>query len=123
MLVRHLLCKNCGGGNYYDAESKKWTESSVSATGRPLKRGFCKFIIEPIQRIFDICMNDNRPQLLIVLNALNIPLNEREQCVQGKELVKTVMQKWLPVSEVLLEIVTTHLSPPSEPTSLCSEFV
>jgi elongation factor 2 len=42
------------GDNYFDAEAKKWTTNSTSASGKPLQRAFCKFILEPIYQIFKV---------------------------------------------------------------------
>jgi elongation factor 2 len=42
------------GDHYFDAETKKWTGKSTSASGKPLSRAFCKFILEPIGQIFQV---------------------------------------------------------------------
>jgi len=36
------------GDSYFDAESKKWTSKNMSASGKPLRRAFCQFILDPI---------------------------------------------------------------------------
>ena len=36
------------GDNYYDEDTKKWSKEEVTAEGKPLPRGFVKFIMEPI---------------------------------------------------------------------------
>jgi elongation factor 2 len=77
-----------------------------------LKRGFVQFIIDPIQRVFDACMKD-RSKLDPLLVSMDIRLNEEEQSLLGKDLLKVVMQKWLPASEALLEMITTHLPSPT----------
>lgn len=105
------LVQKFWGDNYFDPETKRWTESSLSSSGKPLKRGFCQFIIEPIQRVFDACLKDTS-LLPSLLSSLQIHLTEDEQSLLGKDLLKVVMQKWLPASEALLEMITTHLPSP-----------
>jgi elongation factor 2 len=47
------------GDNYYDAPSKKWKTDPVDSDGKPLKRGFVTFIMDPICRLAVSCMEGN----------------------------------------------------------------
>eukprot|EP01115_Flamella_aegyptia_P013086 TRINITY_DN67_c0_g1_i3.p1 TRINITY_DN67_c0_g1~~TRINITY_DN67_c0_g1_i3.p1 ORF type:complete len:827 (+),score=276.60 TRINITY_DN67_c0_g1_i3:270-2750(+) len=108
------LVNRLWGDNYYDPEAKKWTTSSISATGKPLTRAFCKFIIEPIQKVFDVCLDDTkRGDLDKLLTAMNVQLTIDEKKLLGKDLAKLVLQRWLPASDALLEMISTHLPSPA----------
>jgi len=48
------------GDNYFDAEAKKWKSSETSDSGKPLKRAFCNFIMEPIIKIARAIMEGNK---------------------------------------------------------------
>ena len=39
------------GDNYYDAIAKKWRKNESDENGKPLKRAFCSFILEPLIRL------------------------------------------------------------------------
>lgn len=48
------------GDNYFDAEDKKWKSTEVSASGKPLKRAFCAFIMEPLIKIARAIMEGDK---------------------------------------------------------------
>lgn len=109
---REKMSKRLWGDNYFDPESKKWTTKSVSASGKPLMRAFCKFILEPIGQIFKACMNGEEEKIEKYLKTIGVTLSSEERQKQGKYLLKTVMQKWLPADEALLEMMVLHLPSP-----------
>jgi elongation factor 2 len=47
------------GDNYFDAVDKKWKKSENGADGKPLKRAFCAFIMEPIIKMSRAIMEGN----------------------------------------------------------------
>lgn len=100
------------GDNYFDPEAKKWVHSATSESGKTLKRGFAQFILTPILQLFDCVMNDRRDEMNQKLKALNITLKSEELADTGKRLLKTIMQRFLPASESLLEMIVTHLPSP-----------
>jgi len=101
------------GDHYFDGESKKWVSRGVSATGKPLSRAFCKFILEPISQIFKASMAQDMEKLDKYLNVVGVTLTADEKVFQQKKLLKAVMQKWLPADDALLEMMVTHLPSPS----------
>lgn len=100
------------GDNYYDPEAKKWVTNATSETGKSLKRGFAQFVLAPIIQLFDCIMNDRRDEMKQKLKALNITLKSEEHDETGKKLLKTVMQRFLPAAESLLQMIVTHLPNP-----------
>lgn len=101
------------GDHFFDGESKKWVSRGVSATGKPLSRAFCKFILEPISQIFKASMAQDMEKLDKYLNVVGVTLTADEKVYQQKKLLKAVMQKWLPADDALLEMMVTHLPSPS----------
>jgi len=109
------LMEKLWGENYYDPETKKWTSSSTSASGKTLQRGFCQFILDPISQIFKTCMDNNLEELDRLIGKLKIRVSsEEKEKFSGKDLLKIVMQRWLPASQSLLEMMATHLPSPIE---------
>jgi len=101
------------GNNYFDPEGKKWVNRSTSASGAPLKRAFCQFIMEPILQIFDAAMNQKDEELEKKMKALNIKLSTADRQKTDKKLVKAIMQQFLPAADALLEMIVLHLPSPA----------
>lgn len=53
------MMKKLWGDNYFDASSKKWKTEPVGEDGKPLKRAFVAFIMEPILRLCRSIMEGN----------------------------------------------------------------
>jgi len=101
------------GDHFYDDEAKMWTTSSKSTSGKQLIRGFCKYIIEPISKVFKACLSKDLEKVDKLCAGLGVTLSSSERGVEEpKDLLKNVMQKWLPASDALLEMVVTHLPSP-----------
>ena len=101
------------GDNFFDPEAKKWTHKNTTASGKPLSRAFCKFILEPIAKIHNCCTSGNKEELKKMLTILEINLTPLELEAEGKKLIRTVMQRWLPAHECLLEMMALHLPSPA----------
>jgi len=101
------------GDNFFDGESKKWITKGTSATGKPLSRAFCKFILEPIAQIFTASMADDWGKLDKMLKVIGVELKSEERQYTTKKLLKAVMQKWLPADEALLEMSVLKLPSPA----------
>lgn len=103
------------GDNYFDPETKKWGKSAVSKSGKKLSRAFVQFVIDPIQKVFDATLNNNIEQLDKLLASLNVSITsaERDAPDGPKKLMKTVMQRWLPADQALLEMMVLYLPSPA----------
>merc|ERR1712241_642185 len=53
--------------------------------------------------------NDIKDKLL---EKLDIKLTKEEKELEGKPLIKRIMQKWLPAGETMLQLITIHLPSP-----------
>lgn len=111
---RQKMVQRLWGDSYFDPESKKWLSKNVSPSGKPLVRAFCKFILEPIYSIFNAAMTDDREKLDKYLKSVGVVLTSEEKSRQQKALLKTIMQKWLPADEALLEMMCLHLPSPGD---------
>jgi len=100
------------GDNYFDPTSKKWTKKSTNAAGKPLKRAFCQFVMDPINLLFKSIMNGEKAKYEKMITSLQINLTNDEKDLTGKALLKTVMRKFLPAGDALLEMLVLHLPSP-----------
>eukprot|EP01097_Dermamoeba_algensis_P003897 TRINITY_DN2635_c0_g3_i1.p1 TRINITY_DN2635_c0_g3~~TRINITY_DN2635_c0_g3_i1.p1 ORF type:complete len:841 (+),score=238.78 TRINITY_DN2635_c0_g3_i1:108-2630(+) len=101
------------GDNWYDPESKKWKTKNQTDSGKPLKRAFCQFVLDPIYKLFDAVMNNKKDVFEKMITTLKIKLEGDEKEQVGKILLKTVMRKFLPAADALLEMMVVHLPSPA----------
>jgi elongation factor 2 len=109
---REKMSQRLWGDSFFDVEGKKWTSNNISATGKPMSRAFCKFILEPISQLFKACMAEDMEKVDKYLKVVGVTLNTEERTLQQKKLLKCIMQKWLPADEALLEMMVLNLPSP-----------
>lgn len=102
------LMKRLWGDTFFNPETKKWGKDFTS----DVTRGFCFFIMEPICKIFDVCMTKHHDEALVAIDKVGVKLTTEEKDLEGKHLLKTVMRKWLPAGEALLQMISIHLPSP-----------
>eukprot|EP00128_Syssomonas_multiformis_P017669 Colp12_sorted_trinity150504_noHs@36493 len=102
------LMKRLWGNNFYSPKDKKWS----SEQGEGYVRGFCQFILDPIYKLFDACMNYNKDKVEKISGVLGIKLDVEERDLEGKALMKVMMRKWLPAGDAMLQMITIHLPSP-----------
>ena len=82
-------------------------------SGQKLRRGFCEFVLDPIFKLLKASVANKRPQVDKMLANLNIQLKGEEKELQGKDLMKCVMPKFLPLGKTLLQMMVVHLPSPA----------
>eukprot|EP00796_Vickermania_ingenoplastis_P005015 gene5013-3610_t len=92
------------GDNFFDAKNKKWIKSETNAAGERVRRAFCQFCLDPIYQIFDAIMTEKKEKV-------------------PKKLLKTVMMKFLPAAETLLQMIVAHLPFPKTAQSYRAEML
>jgi elongation factor 2 len=100
------------GDSFYDPDTKRFVGKNTSESGKPLKRAFCQYVLDPIYKLFDVAMKDDKAQLMKLCDALKIKLTNEEKELVGKPLLKTVMRKFLPAADSLLEMIILQLPSP-----------
>lgn len=102
------LMKRLWGDQYYSAKEKKWNKTG----GVGYVRGFNQFVLDPIYKMFDSVMNFKKDIYTKLLEKLDIKLKQEESELEGKPLIKKIMQKWIPAGETMLQLITIHLPSP-----------
>ena len=108
------MMKKLWGDNYFDAAGKKWRTEGETEDGKPLRRAFAQFIMDPVCKMCQAIMDGNKEQYEKMLKSLEIPLSEQERLLTDKQLLKTVMSHWLPAADCLLEMMVLHLPSPRQ---------
>merc|ERR1719287_261186 len=103
------LIKKLWGDHFFNNKTGKWSKKQEEGT----HRGFNKFVLEPIFRMFKLIMEDATEKYTKLINMVGVKLNADEKQLTGKPLVKTVMRKWLSASDALLEMIVVHLPSPA----------
>eukprot|EP00591_Stephanopyxis_turris_P009503 CAMPEP_0195522194 /NCGR_PEP_ID=MMETSP0794_2-20130614/20093_1 /TAXON_ID=515487 /ORGANISM="Stephanopyxis turris, Strain CCMP 815" /LENGTH=851 /DNA_ID=CAMNT_0040651887 /DNA_START=127 /DNA_END=2682 /DNA_ORIENTATION=+ len=99
------------GDNYYDPSRKVWTNSDKNGT---LDRAFCQFIATPLTGLFVAIMAEKQGKVNKMLKAIGVTMKADEKDLVGKQLLKRVMQKWLPAGDAVLEMIVLHLPSPAQ---------
>merc|ERR1719369_2047664 len=102
------LMKRLWGDQYYNGKEKKWNKSG----GEGYVRGFNQFVLDPIYKMFDSVMNFKKDIYTSLIEKLGIKLTAEERDLEGKPLIKRIMQKWIPAGETMLQMITIHLPSP-----------
>lgn len=100
------------GKNYFDGNTKQWGHYDEAEDGSILKRGFVQFIMEPIIKLFRLCIEDNNTEIDKILTVLSINLNDDEKKLIGNNKMKVVFQKWINAADSILEMIILQLPSP-----------
>lgn len=106
-MSRAKMIRRLWGNNFITKEGK-WT--AKNETGN--KRGFVKLIYEPLSQLMNACLDNKMDKVEKMITALGIKLLTEEKGHRDKQLLKTVLQKWLPLGDAILEMLVLHLPSP-----------
>ena len=102
------------GDNFFDAAAKKWKVDGETDEGKPLRRAFAQFIMDPVCKMCQAIMDGKKEDYEKMITSLQIPLTEADRLLTDKYFLKAVMSRWLPAAECLLEMMVLHLPSPRQ---------
>ena len=109
---RYKMIRRLWGDVFYNKKGE-WKRGDYTQD-KDFKRGYVGMCLEPIYQLFDCCINDKADKLEKILAQLGILLKTEEKELKGKQLMKKVMQKWLPMGDTVLEMLVLHLPSPKD---------
>jgi len=68
--------------------------------------------MDPIVKMFDAVMTDKTVKYTKMMKAVGVKLKPEEMDLRDKPLLKTIMQRWLPAADAVLEMIVVHLPSP-----------
>ncbi|VEU20320.1 DEKNAAC101232 [Brettanomyces naardenensis] len=109
---RLKMMQRLWGDNYFNPKSKKWTNKGTDHNGQALERSFNMFVLDPIFKLINTIMNGKTEVARNMVEKLGIQLKGDEKDLEGKQLMKVVMRKFLPAADAMLEMIIIHLPSP-----------
>ena len=106
---KNKLIKRLWGDNYFNPKEKKWSSEPEDET---VQRAFCLYIMEPLMKLANTVSSGKKEVYEPLLKKLGIKLEADEKELQGRKLVRKVMQKWIDASKALIEMIILHLPSP-----------
>lgn len=79
--------------------------------------------MQPLKNFYDTLLSDNKEKSLEMLEKLKVELSQEEKKLNGKELLKLAMTKWLPAADCILEMMIQHLPSPVEAQKYRTEYL
>ncbi|EGC31733.1 hypothetical protein DICPUDRAFT_89525 [Dictyostelium purpureum] len=121
-IPQEKLVEKFWGENYYDPINKVWgnlnfveiKDENGNSKIEKLRRGFCKYVMDPIYTLLEMVMADNEQSLKEMLSSIKVVLKEEEQKLKGVRLFNTVMAKWFPLADNVLSMCVSKLPSPVE---------
>lgn len=102
------LMKRLWGDHFYQPKDKKWIKEPKDGACR----GFTQYILKPIYQIFNTAMKKSQEDTLALADKLGIKLTAEDREMHEKQLLKTVMRKWMPAGDAMLQMIVIHLPSP-----------
>ncbi|KAI9326818.1 P-loop containing nucleoside triphosphate hydrolase protein, partial [Zopfochytrium polystomum] len=101
------------GDHFFDPATKAWTTRSTNNQGMQLERAFCMFVLDPVYKLVEAVNGGDKGALSALLEKLGVQLMPHEWDRTGRALVKTVLRRFLPATDTLLNMICVHLPSPS----------
>merc|ERR1712232_580071 len=100
------------GDWFFSAKEKKWKTEGTDAEGKPLKRAFAQFVMDPVIKLARAAMANEYETIKTMSKVMEVTLTSADLELRDKHLLKAVMQKWINAADTILEMMVFHLPSP-----------
>ncbi|KAK6539045.1 Elongation factor 2 [Orbilia ellipsospora] len=98
------------GNNWFNTTSMTWSSQSPNEGA---ERAFNQLILDPVLKIYDLVKKANFEAVFEICQKLDIKIsNEEKESLNESNLIVTIMARFLPASEALLDMTIIHLPSP-----------
>jgi elongation factor 2 len=111
------LVNKLWGDNFYNFETNKWETKEDLCKDTKSTRGFNKYILEPIYKALNVCLDNDYETLNVMCKKLGLDVRLSKEQIDnfhGRDLMRFFMKKWLPAAEALLDLIILKLPSPCE---------
>eukprot|EP01105_Mastigella_eilhardi_P013885 TRINITY_DN3163_c1_g2_i1.p1 TRINITY_DN3163_c1_g2~~TRINITY_DN3163_c1_g2_i1.p1 ORF type:complete len:916 (-),score=249.24 TRINITY_DN3163_c1_g2_i1:70-2817(-) len=127
------LTSRLWGDHFWDVEQHCWSVEPKAPDGRTLIRGFCHFVLAPLQRVLTACervasaagaerqqAEENLQSLLSKIDVGRVALDANKDdtapatAATASAVMRTVMQQWIPADQALIRMIVRHLPSPAQ---------
>lgn len=95
------------GDNFYSAKGKYSDDPEDE-----YPRAFCQLALAPIMKLAKNVREGKKELWLEMCKKIGVTLSKEEEELEGKKIVRMVMQRWINASESLIEMIICHLPSP-----------
>ena len=103
------FAKRLWGNMYFNEETRKF---GVNPVGNFSKRSFVQFILEPIYKIFSHVLSCDAPDLIPILQEINVQLKPSEFYLDAMPLLKIVLARYFENCSALVQAIVDHIPSP-----------
>lgn len=100
------------GDWFFSPKEKMWKIEGTDKEGKPLKRAFAQFVMDPVIKLARAAMNNELETIEKMSKTMEIELTSAEKELRDKHLLKAIMQKWINAADTILEMMVFHLPSP-----------
>jgi elongation factor 2 len=102
------------GDWFYSPKEKLWKTEGNDKEGKPIKRAFAQFVMDPVIKLARAAMNNEIEVIEKMAVTMEIELTTADKELREKHLLKAVMQKWINAADTILEMMVFHLPSPAQ---------
>ena len=95
------------GDNFYSSKGKYSDDIEDE-----YPRAFCQLALAPIMKLAKNVREGKKDLWLEMCKKIGVQLTKDEEELEGKKIVRMVMQRWINASEALIEMIICHLPSP-----------
>jgi translation elongation factor EF-G len=105
-LTKNEFQKRLWGNTYYNSETRQFTKKPSSSS---TKRTFCTFILEPLYKLYGLCLGENEKHMNKVLRTLGIHLSKDQMRSDVHVLLNIVMKKFFGDCRSFVDMVVKNV--------------
>lgn len=102
------LLRRLWGDNFFNASTGKYSTDP----DENLPRAFCALALDPIMKLAQNVHDGKKEVWVDMVKKLGVKLTSEDLDLEGKKIIRKVMQQWINAAEALIEMIITQLPSP-----------
>lgn len=98
------------GDYYWDPQTHKFHKAAKDCTTRVIDRTFVTFVLEPLYKIYSVCLGESEQDVQKALRGLGVLLKKDELRASARPLLKAAMSRFFETASAgLVDMMVQHL--------------